>query len=283
MSITFSTSPWKPHPYPISKPTLAVGDLHGREDLLEAFQFYYNHCLRPSIAHHHPLVIYLGDLIGKGPHSYKTLSRALYTPLISTQHHVLPGNHEHMLWVLLNTDLTHPYYQKWVATSGRSLLKECGLLPTVSFKTAKPVLHARFYHLLKRFNTPMVYQDQAWHFVHAGLPLTEAFSVWEPYLPLHRAVHPLWMKTSSWDGCPSEKMVVHGHTPKPFIEHTHDRICLDTKAYKTGRLSVAEIHQHRLRFHTIQGPALATQPPPLENFWPNWILRARSAFFSKGS
>ena len=208
--------------------TYAVGDVHGRLDLLErAFDRIAAHA--GARAHR---VVMLGDYVDRGPESAGVIDF-----LIRRQARAdvvcLKGNHEDMmLRALAGGD---GGLRAWLGNGGRETLRSYGARPDGDFQRAIPVAHLDWLTALPRAAT-----DPHRTFVHAGLA---------PDVPLSLQDEAtlLWIRGPFLEAPAGafEAHVVHGHTPlwdgKPdpaepeLLAH---RTNLDTGAYFTGVLSI---------------------------------------------
>ncbi len=211
----------------------AIGDIHGRLDLLDRMLDAIDSDLlvRP---HQQPRLVFLGDYIDRGPQSAGVVHRLI--EVTETYDAVcLLGNHE----ALLVDFLAEPrVLDHWRAVGGLTTLLSYGVAPGLSpaadeaskmsadFNANLPASHRRF--LLER---PMTETSGDYLFVHAGL---------RPNCPLARqsAKDLLWIRDEFLHhAAPFEKFVVHGHTPVPIPDIRSNRINIDTGAFATGHLS----------------------------------------------
>jgi serine/threonine protein phosphatase 1 len=208
--------------------TYAVGDVHGRLDLLlRAIQAISDHVGEGSFR-----VVMLGDYVDRGPDS-----RGVIEFLMALQRRwpvvCLKGNHEELM-IQAIADPGNRRLERWLEYGGDQTLRSYGLgkddLADV------PPEHLRWMASL-----PTTTGDKHRIYVHAGLL---------PGTPAHRQKEEtfLWIRERFLQARPGEfeAHVVHGHTPvwegKPdpaapeLLEH---RTNLDTGAFATGVLTVA--------------------------------------------
>jgi serine/threonine protein phosphatase 1 len=214
----------------------AVGDIHGRADLL-ADLFNRIDADRANSPPIRAIEIYLGDLIDRGPAS-RTVIDLLTERQERRQIVCLKGNHEELaLRFLADPSL----FGTWARLGGRETLMSYGLTPRVrnfdeeaalarAFGSALPPGHRVFLTGL-----PVFYTSGDFLFVHAGIKPGVA-------LDRQREIDLLWIRDEflDWDA-PFEKMVVHGHTPVLEPEFRSNRINIDTGAYATGKLTCLRI------------------------------------------
>lgn len=199
--------------------TYAIGDIHGRLDVLkQAIQIIERH----QASHgKKSKIVFLGDYIDRGPES-----RQVCNYLMSgTQHPdidwiLLQGNHEVMCLEAHyggSSDLKF-----WKKYGGYETLLSFG-------SDVVPRSYLTWMSKLRKY-----YYDGVRIFVHAGVkdntPIEENPDSITQWIRYHDGAE---------ISCP-EGYVVHGHTPSidgPEILKT--RCCIDTMAYKTGRLAIA--------------------------------------------
>jgi serine/threonine protein phosphatase 1 len=211
----------------------AVGDVHGRADLLDQIfaQIDFDLAAYPDCT---PLEIFLGDYIDRGPFSREVLERLIKR----RQTHktvCLKGNHENFVFEFLQNPTTLP---GWCALGGLQTLMSYGLKPPMNPDTAEqaelakalaavlPKQHRQFLRgLLRSFSCGDFFFAHAG--VRPGVPLTQ-----------QREEDLLWIR-DDFLVCEDDfgKIVVHGHTPVREPDIRPNRINIDTGAYATGRLT----------------------------------------------
>lgn len=223
----------------------AVGDVHGRYDLLkQLLGLIVEDCLARDPGRR-PLLIFCGNYVDRGPDS-----AAVLEALIWLQHHgdiqarFLKGNHEAALMRYIDnpTDCAD-----WLRLGGGETLRsyDVVLVPDdpESCVRARDLLLRRMpsshLHFLERLELMLVVGHYA--FVHAGIkPGVKLRSQSEDDL--------LWIRKSFLDDDgPFEKIIVHGHgwtdgNPE-ILPH---RIGLDTGAYATGVLTAVRLDGHEI-------------------------------------
>jgi serine/threonine protein phosphatase 1 len=235
--------PKKPR-VPAGRRIYAVGDIHGRADLLSDVLMRIDDDLkaRPTAD---SLQVFLGDYIDRGPNS-----RQVIDLLIARRRQCnvlfLKGNHEECALQFLSNPTA---FSEWRNIGGLSTLISYGVVPTrrddaqsqhkasTAFRQALPDSHRRFIEGLA-----LSFTCGDFFFVHAGA---------RPGTPLQRQSQRdlLWIRD---DFLLHEEdfgmIVVHGHTPiyKPDIRS--NRINIDTGAYATGRLTCLVLEEDDMRF-----------------------------------
>lgn len=228
----------------------AVGDIHGRMDLLTRLIELIDADAATLPAGVKPQIIFLGDYIDRGLQSRDVIecfaSGALdrYDPVF------LLGNHEEALMRFLQEAT---FGTQWTRYGGGETLYSYGFAPPntraslnsheemskvreawnklwTDFRERLPESHLSFLQSLKPYHVAGDYL-----FVHAGL---------RPGLGLDEQTQRdmLWIREEFLDdGAPFDHLIVHGHTPEDAIHRDDRRIGLDTGAFLTGRLSAARL------------------------------------------
>ncbi len=237
-SITKSDTPHVPRGVRV----YAVGDIHGRADLLKAlFARIDLDMLERRVAR--PVEIYLGDYIDRGPASREVLDlligRAEQREMVC-----LKGNHE-----VYPTEFTSDpqTLHEWAQIGGMDTLLSYGLRPPVNpgddelrelaagFRAAMPEAHRAFLAKLAPHQT-----CGDFFFVHAGI---------RPGIALRDQDEQdlLWIRDEFLQSDEDHgKIIVHGHTPVIEPEFKPNRINIDTGAYATGRLTCLVIDGEKL-------------------------------------
>lgn len=197
--------------------TFAIGDIHGRLDVLDA-------CIERIEQHRAggaAKTVFLGDYIDRGPDSRGVIERLMEGSQTDMQWVILGGNHEDMAMMAYADPDTHRNW--WVANGGGQTL------------ASYPDKEISGEHLYWMSQLPTTHVDAHRLFVHAGIyggvPLAQQN---EDHLRWVR--HGRNVEVPSLDGY----YVVHGHTPfidGPVVLET--RCNLDTAAYKSGRAVIA--------------------------------------------
>jgi serine/threonine protein phosphatase 1 len=229
---------------PAGRRLYAVGDIHGRLDLLDTLLGLIGaECTaRPPATP--PTLVFLGDVIDRGPESARVIERlrrgpAAGEPLAGSTWVTLCGNHE----TYLRDALSDPaVVEPWLANGGRTTIRaylgEDGpddpAAISCRLRRAVPAEDVAFLATL-----PLCYAFGDYLCVHAGLRPGVAPDRQAPF-------DLLWIREPflSWGG-PLGAVVVHGHTPVAAPEIRANRIAIDTAAWKTGRLTALAIEEDR--------------------------------------
>ena len=219
---------------PPGRRAYAVGDIQGRRDLLDDLlrQMEADNAARGAAD---TIVIFLGDLIDRGPHSAQVVQRLLELGAETDKVRFLLGNHEEIfLKSMAGERKALPFFLR---IGGKETVLSYGIGEAEYERSDYPelleLLQARVpqAHLdfLAGFEDMVVIGDYA--FVHAGV---------RPGVPLE-AQKPetlRWIREEFLNSAePFEKIVVHGHSISEEVEERARRIGIDTGAYASGRLT----------------------------------------------
>jgi serine/threonine protein phosphatase 1 len=219
------------------KAVYAIGDIHGRLDLLEQTL-----SLVAEDAHRHPKdvsrsLVFVGDYIDRGPDSRGVIERLLDDPLPGFTTVRLMGNHEDSLLRFIDRRSDG---LAWLTYGGLETLMSYGVAvrklppdPATAEElrqatwAALPAAHEAF---LRRCSLHHVEDDYV--FVHAGLRPGHALDDQSPQ-------DLLWIRDDflrSPTPLPG-MVVVHGHTICDIAQDKGHRINIDTGAFSSGRLT----------------------------------------------
>jgi serine/threonine protein phosphatase 1 len=261
--IAVQTGHWQPAPVAAERPLVAIGDVHGRDDLLAALLGHLTDAVLPRLDD--PLLVFLGDFLGKGPDGIAALRRAANFQAQGAESLLLPGNHEQMALAAFAHDdpaARVEAWHLWALDAGRPVLAEIGLSPdTRADAGARALARAVGPEMAKMMGRPVARRVGNWFLVHSAA-LPDCLSrVLEPALPPpDPESHPLWAKAwhkASIFPLPPGTAVLHGHVPCAATEILPWRINIDTKAWRNGMLTAVEIDSARMRLHQAVGPAFA--------------------------
>jgi len=232
----------------------AVGDIHGRYDLLKAALAQIAADATVEGRGRTPLLVLLGDYIDRGPESVKVLQALVWLERRSEfALHLLKGNHEQGLLAFLEEPGEG---EAWLAYGGAETLSAYGVAPPRLGCGREALCFARdalfdqmpasHLQLLNELELMLLVGDYA--FVHAGV---------RPDRPLasQTTAELLWIRRGFLDAPgPFERVIVHGHTwlgDQPQV--MAHRLGLDTGAYATGVLTVARLDEGTMQL--FQAPA----------------------------
>ncbi len=226
----------------------AVGDIHGRNDLLEDLLDQIRDYAAANPGRQNVLV-FLGDYIDRGPDSKAVVDRLISlgrNGMAGWQTVFLRGNHEQSLLNFLEDPMV---YQQWRDFGGPATLLSYGVRPPRfddedAFFAARDELLARCPASHIEFYNSLVYMHEEcdFVFVHAGI---------RPGVALNRQTERdmLWIRDEFlMSDMLSDKIVVHGHTPAEMPVQKPNRLGLDTCAHATGRLTAVILEEDRGMF-----------------------------------
>lgn len=232
---------------PAGSRAYAIGDVHGRLDLLQLLIAKIKADRRKSAAARDYLIL-LGDLIDRGPDSRGVVEFLMNLLPGDMRLVFLVGNHEEMMLRVLGgeSEVVH----QWLTFGGYEFAKSYGVevgklatLPPVDaaamIREKIPSSHLKF---IEEFADSFTFGDYL--FVHAGIRPGRKLAKQE--------THDLrWIREEFTNykrdhGC----IVVHGHTISQAPEVLDNRIGLDTGAYQTGILTAVRIEGDRRRIIT---------------------------------
>jgi serine/threonine protein phosphatase 1 len=218
----------------VGRRAYAVGDVHGRLDLLDDLLRRIE-ADNASRQHARVTIVFLGDLIDRGPESAQVVERLRrYRPNFAKTVFLM-GNHEEVLLRILSGETR--LLADWLRFGGAECARSYGIDPkqleTLGSASALKLLRQAIPKEHAKFLASFV--DTAsfgsYLFVHAGI---------RPGVPLsHQQPQDLrWIRLPFLDdeadhGC----VVVHGHTITEAVDERENRIGVDTGAYRTGVLT----------------------------------------------
>ncbi len=260
-------SEWKPAPFDLKGETVfAIGDVHGCAAELGALLATIARLAGEAEGRRR--LIYLGDMINRGPDSIGVLEQWAGSEEAHGVDHVdrLMGNHEIMMMLtVVGGPHAHKAETMWLS-------KRMGghiLLDQMAARAGRPAAHADQGLLHDALGEAVVHRLQGMRshvrlgntvFVHGGLdPHAEVEEfLARPWLIFTEARW-AWINHGflDWKQGFGGTLVVHGHTPPDKhkaisgMDDTHlfegDRLCLDGGSARTGIVAAAEIRQGRYR------------------------------------
>lgn len=259
-----STAPLSPRA-PDGRVVWAIGDVHGRLDLLEAL---VDGVLADAASRdgQETEVIFLGDYVDRGPDSRGVLHYLIgLGERGGVRWRFLKGNHEEAMLRFLEEPA---FGQDWCTYGGGATLQSYGLKePQIrhraeAWNTISQDLDHKLSEAEKRFLRGLELSVSAgdYFFAHAGA---------RPGESLERQTERdlMWIRNSFLNSDHVfAKVVVHGHTPTPTIHSDHRRIGIDTRAYDSGVLSALRLEGDRREvLQAVLDPEAAGRPR-LERF-----------------
>ena len=226
----------------------AIGDIHGRLDLLDdlLIQIGADDGARGSAA---TTLLFLGDLVDRGPDSAGVVERVRKLAASEVNVRVLMGNHEEVFLAAVQGDL--PALRFFCRIGGRETLISYGIdeeeyerLDYAELaERATSIVPTQHVEFIANFEDVITIGGYA--FAHAGL---------RPGVPIadQQQKDTRWIRDTflEHDGA-FEAFVVHGHTILENVDERPNRIGIDTGAYMTGKLTALGLEgQDRWILHT---------------------------------
>jgi len=185
-------------------------------------------------------LVYLGDYIDRGPDSAGVIDRLISPAPDGIRRICLAGNHEVMALNFLKDPRPG---SDWLDFGGQECLQSYGLsAATLTGRSSRSRMamiesHIPREHISFLEQLPLTLSVPGYVFVHAGL---------RPGIPLLQQHEDdlLWIRDDFFDAPPHNGLtIVHGHTPaiEPVI--APGRICVDTGAFATGKLTAIRLIQ----------------------------------------
>ena len=213
----------------------AIGDIHGRRDLLDQLLdriMADDHSRGPADTH----IIFLGDLMDRGPDSAGVIDRAIeLSETLGANAHFLMGNHEEVYLAAAQGD--EKLVRFFCKIGGRETIlsydispREYNELSMEELAQRLPsLLPARHLEFVRSFKDRIVMGDYA--FVHAGIRPGKSIEE-------QRSKDLRWIREDFlFDESPHDKLIVHGHSITDDVEECPNRIGIDTGAYMSGVLT----------------------------------------------
>ena len=238
----------RPGTVPAGQAVYAIGDVHGRLDLLEDLVAH----IREDVAQHPSdsarSLIFLGDYVDRGPESRGVVDAVMSDLLPGVTTVRLMGNHEEAMLSFLDGESDG---LDWMSFGGLETLLSYGVplrsLPNsgeavkalqAALIEAVPERHVAFFR-----NCLLHYSVGDYVFVHAGV---------RPGITLEKQTQTdlLWIRDDFLRvraPLPG-RVVVHGHTICDLPQNRSQRINIDTGAFVSGRLTCLVLRGNERRF-----------------------------------
>ena len=224
----------------------AIGDVHGRVDLVQTLEQRIVEDAGTRDATRR-VIVYLGDFVDRGYESRAVIEHLLESEIDGFERVFLMGNHEEYMIRFLEDSSKA---RGWFANGGIETLMSYGVIAGGSgatatdlarvqseFRAALPDNHKAFLAGL-----PVMHREGDYLFVHAGIRPGVAIDDQDPE-------DLRWIRSDFLeDKRDYGVVVVHGHT---ITEHPVDRpnrIGVDTGAYASSRLTCAVLMGDRREF-----------------------------------
>lgn len=212
----------------------AIGDVHGRADLLDALlgMIWQDDAARGPAK---PILIFLGDLMNRGASSRAVIERVMALVGSGGDVRCLQGNHEELFIAAARGDIrVIPTFRRM---GGEQTLESYGLAPDVfAVMTDQDIVDWMLHHV-PRGHVDFLGALPDWTdvgdylFVHAGIRPGIAIEA-------QKSSDLRWIRRDFLDHIgPHPHMVVHGHSISGDVDEQENRIGIDTGAYRSGRLT----------------------------------------------
>ena len=224
---------------PPGKRLYAIGDIHGRFDLLEQLLEMIGVDAEDAPTEDDKILIFLGDYVDRGPDSKRVLDLLSMPPPAGFQMICLKGNHEDMLLQFLDGEGA---MISWLKNGGRETLKSYGLnvknlamsrvtdavveKARTEMRAAMPGSHIEFLASLD-----LIYLEGDYAFAHAGI---------KPGVSLEAQKEPdlIWIRDEFLKSdADFGKVIIHGHSVASLPSIRANRIGIDTGAWRTDVLT----------------------------------------------
>lgn len=222
------------HRIPDGRRIYAVGDIHGRLDLLDALIAM----IEADDAGRVPadtLIVFLGDLVDRGPDSRGVVDRLIAFSRGPIATRFLMGNHEEVFLRALGGDLKALKFL--IRIGGRATILSYGIDEAEYQSLDFEELAATLTRLVPPEHVAFLSAFEEWIeagdylFVHAGV---------RPGIDLgeQRASDLRWIRDDFLQHRDSfGKLVIHGHSITRDVDLRANRIGIDTGAYDSGKLT----------------------------------------------
>lgn len=220
---------------PAGQRVYAIGDVHGRNDLLlELLVKIGSDDQRRGPAQ--TQIILLGDLVDRGPSSAQVIDTAMELRKVWPNTRFLAGNHEEV-FVQACREPDEEIVRFFIRIGGEPTIMSYDISREEYLSLDMKQLSARLPTLVSEEHLQFIesFEDQIiigdYAFVHAGV---------KPKIPLNeQSVKNMRWIRSEFLGHNGdfEKVIVYGHTISENIVEASSRIGIDTGAYDSGKLT----------------------------------------------
>ncbi|MEO6359600.1 MAG: metallophosphoesterase [Sphingomicrobium sp.] len=221
----------------------AVGDVHGCAiELDRLLTIIADECRTAQVITH---LIFLGDLIDRGPASAEVVARLERRDLPGDRHDFLMGNHEEIMVRVFDGDVGH--LEGWLKYGGVQTLESYGIEREEILRLGldlpsrmRDCIPHRDMEFLRNFRDQLRIGDYL--FVHAGIRPGVALA--------EQSSRDLrWIRQGFLDDSTDHGFfVIHGHTICEEPDIASNRIGVDTGCYQSGRLTAIVLEGASRRF-----------------------------------
>jgi serine/threonine protein phosphatase 1 len=225
----------------------AIGDIHGRPDLLQQIHEKIEQDVRAAPPAERQIVVYLGDYVDRGLHSREVVDLLLDRPLPGFEAVHLRGNHDQQLLDFLANPATGA---QWLRYGGDATLYSYGVRAAEGLPRAQqlqamseqlreviPQRHLAFFNGLR-----LVYEIGDYLFVHAGIHPEKTMT--------EQSIEDLlWIREEFLEAdFDFGKVIIHGHSVTQRPEVRDNRIGVDTGAVFSNTLTCLVLDGGTRRF-----------------------------------
>ena len=229
-----SRKPIPRHEVPPGRRIYAIGDIHGRADLLEELLA----AIERDQAGRRPaetMLVFLGDLVDRGPDSRLVVERLMALGKGPVPARFLMGNHEEVFLRALSGDLRALRFL--IRIGGRATVLSYGIALDDYASLDFEALGDRLRELVPQSHVDFLSSFEEWIevgdylFVHAGI---------RPGVDLgaQKGSDLRWIRDDFLDSRDDfGKLVIHGHSITEDVDVQPNRIGIDTGAFESGQLT----------------------------------------------
>jgi len=254
LNALFSRAPRPPATFPEGRVGFAIGDIHGRVDLLSKLLVDLEaRAAADTRDGRAPIVIFLGDYVDRGPDSREVIDMMLAGRPLGYERRFLRGNHEQAMMAFAAAPLEN---RAWLLQGGAETLLSYGVTPpspinatredwlkaAAELNAALPADHRAFLDGLERY-----VELGGYAFVHAGVDAGRALE--------HQTDDDLYWSRERFLNSKRRfsHRIVHGHTPSAEPYADDRRVGVDTGAYASGTLTAARFEGDKVSFISASG------------------------------
>ncbi len=242
-ALSFGSVPLQPQ-----RPFYAIGDIHGRDGVIEPLL----EVIDADLEEHDiddPVLVFLGDYVDHGPNSAHVLDRVYeLSQMLPDSVVCLRGNHEQMILNFIDDPVNTGMH--WLQNGGVKTLASYDVPDLDKISTKNDLIEASVLLSLSLpdgveawlRNLPLIWTSGNVSCVHAGM---------DPLLPPDKQSaetllwgHPDFDTVTRLD----KHWVVHGHAVVTRPQNAYGRIAIDTGAWQTGLLTAVAITGGSPRF-----------------------------------
>lgn len=223
------------------QPIFAVGDVHGRVDLLEQLLELIDYQIG-ALRLKNPKLVFVGNVIDRGPSSAAVLARMRELTTEFPENLVcLLGNHEQMLLDFLDAPVAR--HSRWLKDGAAATFESFGLSlggGVVDGENAEKAAEALKQAIGEETiawlrERPLMVSSGTVYVVHAAADPRRPMEDQAPRILTWG--HPEFLGVARSDG----QWVAHGHSAFEEAHMKDSRISVDTNAWQSGALSAAMI------------------------------------------